>query len=171
LKEIFFIFAKKKSTMTNVLFVCLGNICRSPAAEGIMKKIVTEAEKKDEFFIDSAGTIGMHQGQLPDLRMRKHALARGYKLDSKARIFKTQDFNHFDYIVAMDDSNFAYLKQKAGSIEHEKRIYHMSDFLSKYDYKEIPDPYYGDSSDFNLVIDLLEDACHGLFNTIVAQRQ
>lgn len=105
----------------NILFVCLGNICRSPAAEGIMQRKIKEAHLEGIVKIDSAGTSSYNIGQLPDSRMRQHATRRGYQLVSHARTVRPTDFDDFDLLVAMDDSNYHHLHQMARTLEQEKR--------------------------------------------------
>jgi len=151
-----------------LLFVCLGNICRSPAAEGIMKKLVKDAGLKNEFYIDSAGTSGWHEGELPDSRMHAHAKRRGYTLDSLSRAVRPSDFDEFDMILAMDDNNFRILKNSAPSIEAEQKIHRMTDFQKHLKYNHVPDPYYGGAKGFDLVIDILEDACEGLLEKLLS---
>lgn len=150
--------------MKKVLFLCLGNICRSPAAEAIMKKKVAGMRKEEEFLIDSAGTYGGHSGDLPDARMREHAAKRGYVLDSRARRFyASADFADFDVIVGMDDRNVEDLRRLAVTEEEKNKIFKMTDFCVNHKgYSTIPDPYYGGSAGFELVLDLLEDAVSGL---------
>lgn len=144
-----------------ILFVCLGNICRSPAAEAIFQKIAADQGLAVE--VDSAGTSAWHAGELADSRMRKHAKARGYNITSLSRPFDAlTDFDGFDLIVAMDDNNYFEMKKQASSPEHEKKLVRMRDFLTENDYDHIPDPYYGGASGFDLVIDLLEDGSAGL---------
>ena len=151
--------------MKKILFVCLGNICRSPGAEAVMKAFVNERGMENEFFIDSAGIYGGHSGALPDERMRKHAQKRGYTLDSRARQFyASADFAEFDMIIGMDNQNIADLKRMAITGEELGKIYRMTDFCRKNTtYKEVPDPYYGGDEGFELVLDLLEDAVSGIF--------
>jgi len=150
----------------NVLFVCLGNICRSPAAEGIFKNIVKREDLQDKFKIDSAGTAGYHQGELPDSRMRSHGARRGYKFDSLSRKFKNSDFDNFDVIVVMDDSNYRNVLNMSPDLESDKKIYRMTDFLRHLEADHIPDPYYSGAEGFELVLDLLEDACEGLLDKL-----
>ena len=163
---------KMESTQGNkkkisLLFVCLGNICRSPAAEGIMKNIVEKNDLQDIIEVDSAGTSGWHEGDLPDERMRAHGEKRKYNFCSRSRKFKKSDFDNFDYIIVMDENNYESVKALAGNPEQVKKIHLMTEFSLQYGYyDEIPDPYYGNSSDFELVLDLLEDACAGLLITI-----
>src|SRR5690554_4054975 len=103
-----------------LLFVCLGNICRSPAAEGIMKRIVLKNDFQDLIEVDSAGTSGWHEGELPDERMRAHGDRRGYDFSSKARKFKKSDFDNFDYIIVMDENNYNTVKSR--SEEHTSEL-------------------------------------------------
>ncbi|MCD7973663.1 MAG: low molecular weight phosphotyrosine protein phosphatase [Candidatus Azobacteroides sp.] len=149
-----------------LLFVCLGNICRSPAAEGIMKHLVEEAGLENDFFIDSAGTSGWHEGELPDSRMRSHAKKRGYDLNSLSRPVRSQDFDNFDMILAMDDTNYTNLMRQAPSPEAESKIYRMTDFCKKKEADHVPDPYYSGADGFEIVLDILEDACSGLLEEI-----
>lgn len=147
-----------------ILFVCLGNICRSPAAEGVMKAIVDENNDSARFEIDSAGTGNYHIGDLPDHRMRIHAQRRGYNLTHRCRQVKPSDFEDFDLIVAMDESNRRNLQRIAPTLEDEKKIIMMADFAdlaTRYDH--IPDPYYEGAEGFELVLDLLESACNNLY--------
>ena len=155
-----------KNQQVNVLFVCLGNICRSPAAEGIFKKMVADNELGDSIYVDSAGTSGWHEGELPDDRMRMHGQRRGYDFSSRSRKFVEKDFGIFDYIIVMDDDNYRNVKKLAKSKEDVAKIHLMTDFSDKYSHSHVPDPYYGGSSGFELVMDLLEDACENLLNRI-----
>lgn len=149
---------------TRILFVCLGNICRSPSAETIFS---THAARRNlSVTVDSAGTSAYHQGELADSRMRQAAAKRGYSITSISRGFIPDDFNRFDMIVAMDDNNYYDLKAAAQSIEHVQKISKMKDYFIKHTYDHIPDPYYGGAAGFDLVIDLLEDASQGLINFI-----
>ncbi len=150
-----------------LLFVCLGNICRSPAAEGIMAGIVEKNDLQDIIEVDSAGTSGWHEGDLPDERMRSHGEKRGYDFCSRARKFRRSDFDDFDYIIVMDQNNYTTVKSMASSPEQADKIHLMTDYAVQYSsLDEIPDPYYGGSSGFELVLDLLEDACEGLLQSI-----
>ncbi len=146
-----------------ILFVCLGNICRSPSAEAVFRGFVENNELGNEFEIDSAGTSAWHAGEKADTRMRRHASKRGYKLTSLSRKFNPEtDFDYFDIIVAMDNDNLHDLKSMVRSKEDEKKLFLMTDFSKEYDYDYVPDPYYGGDQGFELVIDLLEDASSGL---------
>lgn len=114
--------------MYRVLFVCLGNICRSPAGEGIFKKLVKEQGLHHNIIVDSAGTSGYHNGELPDPRMRQHGARRGYKFDSLSRKFTSKDFDQFDIIIAMDDSNYHNIKRLSPNLEADEKVYRMTDF-------------------------------------------
>ena len=153
--------------MIKVLFVCTGNICRSPAAEGIFRKFVRDANLENDISIDSAGTIGYHSGELPDARMRKHASARGYNLDSRARQFNPKkDFEEFDYIITMDNYNYTDLIQLDRKKLYTNKIFKMADFISDKNISEVPDPYYGGAEGFEFVIDILEDGTKNLLTKI-----
>lgn len=147
-----------------VLFVCLGNICRSPAAEGIFRQMVEEAGARDQWVIDSAGIGGWHTGQLPDQRMRIHARRRGYELTHRARQIHPTDFDDFDLIIGMDSGNISDLRELARTPDDLKKIHSMSEWIegiaTRYDH--VPDPYYEGSEGFELVLDLLENACRNL---------
>lgn len=145
-----------------ILFVCLGNICRSPAAEGIMKEIVYKRGLHNDIEIDSAGTAGYHIGELPDSRMRQHGAKRGYNFNSHSRKFTENDFDRFDIILAMDDSNYANIMRLSPDLQSQEKVFRMVDFSQKLQSDHIPDPYYSGSEGFELVLDLLEDACEGL---------
>lgn len=161
--------SNSKNKKVKVLFVCLGNICRSPAAEGIFKKMVTDANLNDDIYVDSAGTSGWHENELPDDRMRKHGALRGYDFSSRSRKFIHDDFKQFDYIIVMDDDNYANAIKLAKNEIEKSKVYKMSDFLTDFSHDLIPDPYFGGSSGFELVMDLLEDACSKLLEDIVAK--
>ena len=151
--------------MKKILFVCLGNICRSPMAQGIFEKKTKEAGLDHEFIIDSCGTIANHQGEPADSRMREHAEKRGYSLTSIARKLKMDDLNEFDWILTMDDNNYNHVTYLANELQKAK-IRKMTDFCKKYEFTQVPDPYYGGDRGFELVIDLLEDACEHLLKEV-----
>lgn len=154
----------RSKTKIRVLFVCLGNICRSPAAEGVMRRVVDEAGDADRWVIDSAGIGSWHTGQLPDKRMRVHAARRGLELTHRARQVRTADFDDFDLIIGMDASNIDDLHELAPSPEAERKIVSMMDFATSPALRDhVPDPYYDGAEGFELVLDLLDDACRGLF--------
>ena len=148
-----------------VLFVCLGNICRSPSAEAILKDLAKKSNKEELFEIDSAGTSGFNAGKPADSRSKRHAQKRGYDLTSISRQIKHSDFEYYDFIIGMDDENISDLHEMAKG-KHSEKILKMTDFLSKYTDKKVPDPYYGDEKDFEYALDLLEDASEGLFKHI-----
>ena len=146
-----------------LLFVCLGNICRSPAAEGIMQALVQSEGLESWITCDSAGTNGYHNGQLADARMRKHASLRGYNLQSISRKFEEfLDFDEADYILVMDENNHTTLCDWVAHPEQKTKIRYMTDFCEKFSVNEVPDPYYGGAAGFEEVLDILEDATHGL---------
>lgn len=157
------------NTPTNItpkyrlLFICLGNICRSPAAEGVMKAKVHAAKLDDMFYIDSAGIGDWHVGQLPDSRMRERGARRGYRLDSRARQIRQSDFADFDLLLVMDRENYRIITSKAPDEESRQKVRMLTDYLQEHKNTDIvPDPYYGDLSDFDYALDLIEDACDGL---------
>ena len=152
--------------MIKILFVCLGNICRSSSAEEIMRTFVAREGLDKEIEVDSAGILSYHQGELPDERMRAHAIRRGYNLTHHSRPVRTDDFFDFDLIIGMDDRNIQDLKDRAPSIEAEKKICRMTDFCMKKVIDYVPDPYYGGAQGFENVLDILEDACEGLLSKI-----
>lgn len=150
-----------------ILFICLGNICRSPAAEGIMKSMVKAKGLDDQIYVDSAGIGSWHIGQLPDIRMRRQGERSGYRFDSRARQFNKGDFARFDLIVVMDADNYIAISSMASSSEDRKKIVLMADYLGHHPGQtSIPDPYYGDQDDFKFVIELLEDACETLLKKL-----
>jgi len=156
-----------KKKKIRLLFVCLGNICRSPAAEGIMATVVEKYGLQDMIEVDSAGTSGWHEGELPDERMRSHGERRGYNFCSLARKFKKSDLNDFDYILVMDRQNLTHVKALATSQEQREKIHMITEYSRQHTHHDhIPDPYYGGASGFELVLDLLEDACEGLLQDI-----
>jgi len=147
----------------HLLFVCLGNICRSPGAEAVMNSLLKKGGHDKNVFCDSAGIIGSHSGEHADARMRKLAYVRGYKLTSTSRqVVPESDFDRFDMIIGMDDQNIKDLISLSRSENDRKKIFRMTDFSTQLKFKHIPDPYYGGNEDFELVLDLLEDACGGL---------
>ena len=149
-----------------ILFVCLGNICRSPSAEAVFKYLVDEKGESNNYFIDSAGTSAYHVGDRADARMRSHAKKRGIELTSISRQYILEDFDHFDYIIAMDQENMYALKNLARDKSDLDKLHFMTDFSKKYNYNHIPDPYYGGDQGFELVLDLLEDSSEGFYQYI-----
>lgn len=148
---------------TKILFVCLGNICRSPAADGIMQKKAAGLPLE----IDSAGTAGYHIGELPDARMRSHAARRGYALTHRARQFDpSKDFERFDLILAMDANNMRDIRKMDRQNRYAHKLKMMTDFCRSVKVNDVPDPYYGGPEGFDRVLDILEDACTGLLHDI-----
>ena len=145
----------------SVLFVCLGNICRSPSAHAVFRQKVKETALNIE--IDSAGTAGYHTGAKPDSRSAQHGEKRGYDFSKlSVRAVSLQDFDHFDYILAMDEQNLKDLLERC-PIEHQNKVQLFLDYAINYpNQNEVPDPYYGGARGFEFVLDLVEDACDGL---------
>jgi protein-tyrosine phosphatase len=143
-----------------LLFVCLGNICRSPAGENVMRHLVSEAGLSSRFEIDSAGTAGFHTGNDPDLRMQKAARKRGIPMTGSARQVKPADFEEFDWIFAMDRSNYEDLRAVQNRCPNPTaKLVLFCDLCEKHKESEVPDPYYGGPEGFETVLDLLEDGC------------
>lgn len=152
----------------HLLFVCLGNICRSPAAEGIMRSLVESRGLSDDFLIDSAGIGSWHVGQLPDIRMRRCGQQYGYTFDSRARQLQPEDFDRFDFIIVMDDENLSDARRVARTEKGRSKLRSMAHYLRSHPGQlTIPDPYYGSERDFHLVIELLEDACESLLDSLI----
>ena len=150
-----------------ILFVCLGNICRSPSAETLFRHTVERAGYGECFEIDSAGLIDCHAGEGADGRMKAHAARRGYRITSVSRPVVPEDFDRFDLIVGMDDRNIRELIRRAENEEQRAKIRKMTEFSQKFaGTEEVPDPYYGGAEGFERVLDLLEDASEGLLNKL-----
>ncbi len=150
-----------------ILFVCLGNICRSPAAHGVMEDVVLANRMEDRVEIDSAGTYGGHAGDLPDPRMRAAASRRGYNLTHRARKFREEDFLRFDKIVVMDDMNYENVSRLAPERAYLNKVFRFVEFCRHHpEWTYVPDPYYEGHEGFELVLDLLEDGCEGLMSQI-----
>jgi protein-tyrosine phosphatase len=150
--------------MTKVLFVCLGNICRSPAAESVLKKIIEDKNLTKNFYVDSAGLIDYHKGEPPDDRMISTMEKRGYSMNHSARQINLKDFDIFDYIVALDNYIFKELNRYPIDANKKKKIIKLADYLKQHNETEIADPYYGNQEDFEYCLDLIEDSVNGLFN-------
>ena len=167
-----------------LLFVCLGNICRSPAAEGIMRAMVEERLLLDDIYVDSAGIGSWHVGEMPDRRMRKHALRRGYDLSPlRARQFQPDDFRKFDYIIVMDEKNYHDVMSRCPAPQEtiktspdggrvdggSAQVLRVKDYFVRYKgHQNVPDPYYGGSDGFELALDLIEDGCRGLLDALTS---
>lgn len=151
-----------------ILFVCLGNICRSAAAEAIMKSQLTQHGVSD-YQVDSAGTVDYHQGELADARMRDHAAKREYDITSISRQVVPEDVERFDWILVMDEQNWRDIHVMLPATAHHK-IHRFADFCQVQQITEVPDPYYGGAQGFERVIDILEDGCQGLLHAIMAPR-
>ena len=148
---------------SRVCFVCLGNICRSPTAEGVLRRIVVDEGLSDHFVIDSAGTAAYHVGERADARSRDFASRRGISLDSRGRQFTNEDFECLDYVLAMDASNLSDLEELPGAADFAGTLslFRAFDPIAKAQ-AEVPDPYYGGDRGFDDVLDLCEAACRGL---------
>lgn len=145
-----------------ILFVCLGNICRSPAAEAIMRSLSVK-EGRIGIEIDSAGTYAGHTGELPDPRMRRAAAARGIEMTHRARQIREEDFELFDRIVVMDDSNYERVSRLAPDRVALGKVYRFVGLCTHHpQWSYVPDPYYEGREGFELVLDILEDGCRGL---------
>jgi protein-tyrosine phosphatase len=146
----------------SVLFVCMGNICRSPTAHGVFRQKVLEQGLEHWVKVDSAGTHNYHPGSPPDTRSQTHASKRGYDLsDLRARQIQDTDFESHDLILVMDWDNLA-LTQEVCPAQHQHKVRRLTEFCSQHDSTVVPDPYYGGKSGFETVLDLVEDACDGL---------
>lgn len=145
-----------------VLMVCMGNICRSPTAEGVLRHKLREAGLDELVVVDSAGTHAYHVGEPPDHRSVAHAKRRGYDLSAlRARRVTDTDFEHFDLVLAMDRENFALLEAQCPP-EHRAKLRRLTEFARRHTSPEVPDPYYSAAAGFEHVLDLVEDACEGL---------
>lgn len=153
--------------MKRVLFVCTGNICRSPAGEGVLEHLVHERGLQAAIQVDSAGTHGYHIGELADPRMRAAASARGYRLSSRARQVEPEDFEEFDLVLALDRSHRRFLEDLAGGPRANVRLY--SEFLPTNAPRDIPDPYYGGAEGFEEVLDLMEEGCPSILDHVLGE--
>jgi len=155
-----------KNQPVKVLFVCMGNICRSPTAHGVFRDMIEKVDLSDRVEIDSAGTHAYHVGNPPDPRSQKTALSRGFDLsDLRARQVVVEDFSLFDYVIAMDKDNYQGLMAICPD-DLTNKISYFLDFASHLGKKEVPDPYYGGSSGFDDVFDLVDEASKGLLEDI-----
>ena len=153
--------------ITRILFVCLGNICRSPAAEAMLQQMIIREGLETSIEVDSAGTYGGHAGERSDVRMRSAAAARGIEMTHRARQVREEDFDSFDRIIAMDDNNYEALFRLAPNRAAQQKIFRFREYLRyNTDWSYIPDPYYEGREGFELVLDLLEDGCAQLLSEL-----
>ena len=156
----------------NLLFVCIGNICRSPSAEAVMRSLVEKENLSAKIVCDSVGTNGLHDGEQADPRSRADAEKRGIAVTSISRRSSVpDDFDRADYIIAMDDRNIRDLKNLDRHEKHAKKLFKLTDFSASKDWDHVPDPYYGDAEGFETVLDILEEACAGLLAKIKADHR
>ena len=156
---------------TSGLFVCMGNICRSPTADAVFKQVANQAGLDHKIFVDSAGTHAYHVGNPPDRRAQSSALKRGYQMhELRARKVAASDFSIFDYILAMDNENLALLQQRCPDQFSGKLELFMNYGAGMYSNQEVPDPYFGGEQGFELVLDMIEEASHGLLDHICNNR-
>ena len=149
-----------------LLFICLGNICRSPAADGVMRRLVKESGLLDCIHIDSAGTAGWHAGRPADARMREAGARRGYDFSHTARQVTAEDLAIYDLILVMDDQNRRDLRSLDPQRLNESKIRYFCEFCTRHEEREVPDPYYGGNEGFQHVLDLMEDGCSGILQEI-----
>lgn len=160
---------RDNSPKYRVLFVCMGNICRSPAAEGIFRHMVEQAELSNRIEIASAGTQDYHVGERPDARMRETASRRGYNLNSRGRWLADDDFDKFDLLLAADSDNYAKMISRARTDEHRAKVQMMLNWHPHMPGEDVPDPYYGGQQGFEDVLDLLEVGLGPLLLHVAAQ--
>ncbi len=153
--------------MHKILFVCLGNICRSPAAQAIMQRLVEREGMGDRFEIDSAGLISYHEGERADIRMLRHASSRGLTISHRSRPIESRDFFRFDLIIGMDTANINRLRTLAPTASAREKVRPMTSYCRNFKETSVPDPYYGGAKGFELVLDMLEDACEGLLSSLL----
>lgn len=151
--------------MKSVLFICLGNICRSPMAETVFRHIVETNGAEADYNIDSAGLISYHEGESADSRMRNFAYQRGYHITHISRPIRTSDFYEFDYVIGMDNDNMNKLRRLRPD-DAKAELHLMTEYCRGVEADVVPDPYYGGAAGFTNVIDILEDACQGLFEAL-----
>jgi protein-tyrosine phosphatase len=156
---------------TGVLFVCMGNICRSPTAEGVFRKTLQQHAPELDVEVDSAGTHAYHVGEPPDPRARNAAERRGIDLSTlRARRISEEDFERFDFVLAMDELNYTVLRELS-PVEHHTRIQLFLDYAPGIGRKDVPDPYYGGTNGFEYVLDLVEEASKGLLEHLRARER
>lgn len=153
-------------TRIAVCFVCTGNICRSPTAEGVFRALVERESLAASIHVDSAGTTGYHVGDLPDPRSRRAASARGVTLTHRARLLMPEDFARFDYLLAMDAGHLSHMERRAPADARTKIALLRAFDTDAIEGSEVPDPYYGETSDFEEVVTMVERACEGLLDHV-----
>lgn len=152
--------------MTKVLFVCMGNICRSPTAEGVFHKMVRDSGLGDSVKVASAGTHAYHVNEAPDMRAQVAARKRGYEIAQlRARQVTAEDFRDYDFVLAMDWENLTVLQQQCPR-QYKHKLHLLMRFASEFDAATVPDPYYGGAEGFGTVLDYIEDACQGLLELV-----
>lgn len=157
----------------SVLFVCMGNICRSPTGEGVFRALIEKRGLSEHVTIDSAGTIGYHTGHPADARMREAARRRGYRLDSRARQVAAHDLEKYDLTIAMDRANYDDLISLAANVTQKQRVRMLGEFLpgsngiQRDDVPDVPDPYYGGPAGFECVLDMIESACPAILDALL----
>ena len=159
--------SQREARQASVLFVCMGNICRSPAAENLFRDFVEKRGVAERVHIDSAGTIDYHEGEPPDARMRQAAERRGYELRGKARPIRRADLDRFDLIVVMDRENLRDVRALGESPEAVSHVRLLSDFLPDGWEVDVPDPYFGGAQGFEHVLDMIEAACPALLEEVI----
>lgn len=155
--------------MFQVLFVCMGNICRSPAAEGVFRQLVAVDGLSHSIGCDSAGTIDFHSGSSPDSRAQQTGIGRGYEIGGAARQIEPEDLSRFDLILAMDRDNLEYVISLDVHGRYREKIQLFCEYVQESNHTEVPDPYYGGQAGFETVFDLLEDGCSQLLDHIRGQ--
>ncbi len=158
-------------TPIRILFVCLGNICRSPAAESVFNGLIKAKGLSDYFIVESAGTGGWHIGQEPDARMRRQGERRGLIFSKLGQQLGKKDFARFDYLVTMDDSNYHDALLLAGNDDDRKKVVKLAAFHSSGTVDKVPDPYYGGVEGFDLVLDILEDTCANFLRYVLDSQE
>lgn len=154
------------------LFVCLGNICRSPTAEAVFRAKLKEKGLHDLMKCDSAGTSAHHEGEPADARSREHAALRGYDLTSLSRPLRDSDFAEFDMILVMDDNNYFDVMRMAGDNPvYKAKVHKFTDFCMIHNVDKVPDPYYRGDEGFELVLDIIEDASDGLLRKVIEDQK
>lgn len=152
------------------MFVCLGNICRSPTAEGVLLHLAKEQGVEDSIYVESSAIGSWNLGESPDSRSTRHALGRGVTLSGKSKLFKQTDFDQFDYILAADQGIVDHLKSETNVVANKNKV-HLFTFCSdRYKDLPVPDPYLGGEEGFKLAYDMIEDSCQSLLNLLFAKR-